>query len=272
MKNAPRGFARRGLATLRTFVNPSEPPAPLDVIYCATRPEDLDHCERSVRSLLRHEPVARITVYTLREHLALDWGPEVSFAAVEHPIHGFLDKLIAINQFRGPRCLFLDCDTYVTDRLRDLYSLLDSFELCAVHAPNRWTKRIDGIPDCFPELNTGVLLLRRTRKVRRLLRRWRDAFERSQAAGEAIPSMDQPSFREELFHSTIRFYVIPPECNFRFTMGQSAGSKVKILHGYGHGLDEIEKEVNSNEGGPYNGGFRNRYYRWTEAGSTRIEE
>jgi hypothetical protein len=75
----------------------------------------------------------------------------------------------------------LDTDTYCLHAFPEVFDLLDRFDLAAAHEAGgiatRWVdaRRSSGrptMPECFPELNTGVIAFRRGANVLKLLERW----------------------------------------------------------------------------------------------------
>jgi hypothetical protein len=136
------------------------------------------------------------------------------------------------------RTLFLDTDTRVLDRIDELFELLDAFDLGVAHAPNRLYFG-DGeypgerdypsdLPESFPELNTGVMVYKRTSSsVQSLFRAWRDQYE---AMKEVGATRDQISFREVLYDSDVRMTVLPPEYNCRSEFPVYLEGAVKIDH------------------------------------------
>ncbi|WP_298492794.1 putative nucleotide-diphospho-sugar transferase [uncultured Maritimibacter sp.] len=178
------------------------------VIYVATGPDYRDLAQASARSLRHHEPQLAIDLFTD----APDTIASGLFDAV-HPIEEPHDrsKLDCMAFTRFERTLFLDCDTLVVNRLGDLFDLLDRFDLAAAHDVRRTSDLIrqgqrHATPYAFPQLNSGVLLYRMTQATRAFLSEWRARY----TAGR-----DQPIFKDLLWETDIRFYVLPPEFNLR---------------------------------------------------------
>ncbi len=154
--------------------------------------------------------------------------------------------------------LFLDSDTYVCSDLDDLFALLEVFDLAAVHAPTRAMHEVDGVPDSFPELNSGVILFRRCAAVDALFSKWAGLFARNldrlqrdeirwlRPAHEQVHVLgDQGAFREALCRSEVRIATLPPEYNCRFTTPGFVDGPVKILHGRGVDLSEVAARINA---------------------------
>jgi len=77
------------------------------------------------------------------------------------------------------------------------------------------------IPYAFAEVNTGVLLYRRSPATAAFFDLWRTTFY---ANFEATRGQDQASFRVALWQSDLRFFVLPFEYNVR---PQSIRNKVR---------------------------------------------
>jgi hypothetical protein len=230
-------------------------------LYVATRPRFLGEAVESLRSLWRHEPSMPVTMYIdPRDRARLrGWGiPEPLHPdlldIVDHPepTHSWADKpraLIDHTPLRE-RALLLDSDTRVCDAIRDVFALLDAFELAAAHAPVRLGPGQPAsirtrAPAAFPELNTGVLAYRKTSGVADLFTRWWSLHEEVLRSGTHRGIGDQATFRVALYESNVRFAVLPTEFNCRFTIPTSVQGRVRILHGRAPDLERVEREINA---------------------------
>ena len=178
------------------------------VIYVAQGAGYLDLAQRSARSLRALNPGHAIDLFT-------DLAPEPDlFDRVEAIPAGPTAKLASLPCSRFDRTLYLDCDTLCLAPLGDLFDVLERFELAVAHDVRRtWSLIREGtgerVPYAFPQMNCGVLLYRRSEAMATFLRDWQVTYL---AAGSA---RDQPSFRDVLWRSDLRFYVLPPEFNLR---------------------------------------------------------
>lgn len=178
------------------------------VIYVAQGAGYLDLAERSARSLKALNPGLAIDLFT-------DLAPDTGLFDRVAPIpDGPSPKLASLGASRFVQTLYLDCDTLCLAPLGDLFDVLDRFELAVAHDVRRTSDLIrtgtgEKVPYAFPQMNCGVLLYRRSEPVARFLAEWQAAY---QAAGL---DRDQPSFRDVLWRSDLRFYVLPPEFNLR---------------------------------------------------------
>ena len=126
------------------------------------------------------------------------------------------------------RTLFLDVDTYAAGDLSELFTLLDAFDVAAAQAPISVSFPLDGVPDAFPELNTGVIAFRRADNVTRFLQAWLAEYDRWRRTRRISP----PSVGG-LLDEGVRLAVLPPEFNLRFWMAGYHNQPVRILHGWG---------------------------------------
>ena len=182
------------------------------VIYVATGPEYLDLARASCESLKAHEPGLAADLFTDRPDLALG-GP---FDQV-HPVPRVHDraKLDCLPLTRFERTLFLDSDTLVLRAFGDLFDLLDRFECAIAHDVRRASDLIragqrETTPYAFPQMNSGVLLYRRSAAMWRFLAEWAARFHDSPDVRR-----DQVILKDLLWSSDLRFYVLPPEFNLR---------------------------------------------------------
>lgn len=181
------------------------------VIYVATGPDYRDLALQSARSLRQVEPELPVDLFTD----APDAVPPGVFDAV-HPVENphRRSKLDCMGQTRFERTLYLDCDTLVTAPLGDLFNLLDRFEMALAHDVRRASDLIrEGFeqvtPYAFPQMNSGVLLYRRSDRVLEFLRDWARRF------AESGVTRDQVILKDMLWQGDLAFYVLPPEFNLR---------------------------------------------------------
>lgn len=149
--------------------------------------------------------------------------------------------------------LALDTDITLCDSIADLFTLLERFHLAVPHAPYRLENMglpfplpdflADGVPDCFPGMNTGMLLFRRIPEVQDLLTEWYRYHERLTALLPSAPQ--QPGFRTALYRSNLRFSIIPEEYHCRFVFPFKVCGKVKALHGRHPDMDAVIGRINS---------------------------
>ena len=153
-----------------------------------------------------------------------------------------IDKVRNISLSPFERTILLDSDTYYLQPFPELFDLLDHFQLAAAFDISRFSERwessigrhvfiqTDGVPECFIELNTGVIAFRREPEVLQVFEQWLKACLDTRRA--AIPyGQDQPAFRKVIYNSGLRIATLPSEYCFRLHTPDFARTAVKILHG-----------------------------------------
>ena len=179
------------------------------VIYVARGAGYLDLARASAESLRAQEPDLPIDLYTDQPDAG---GPFDRILPI--PESGSRDKITCMQGSRFARTLFLDCDTLVVQPLGDIWGLMDRFDLALCHDVRRTSAlirqgwRID-TPYAFPQMNSGVMLYRRSDAMLAFLRDWAAAYVLAGAG------RDQVTLRDLLWSSDLRFYVLPPEFNLR---------------------------------------------------------
>lgn len=146
--------------------------------------------------------------------------------------------------------MYLDSDTWICQPCLEMFDLLDHFDLCLGHEPQRdaipsaW-----GTPAAFSALGLGVNLFNNTPDVRALLHAWLELYEQD---WRLYGNNDQAALRDELFLAgqAVPWYVLPPEYCLRFDFGAWVVGRVRILHGRVGGdsakeLEPVAREINS---------------------------
>ncbi|SIT74336.1 hypothetical protein SAMN05421665_0032 [Yoonia rosea] len=196
----------------------------------------------SARSVRKHSPNLLIDIYT-------DSPSEIPDGLFDM-VHLIADphrrsKVDYMAKTRFDRSLYLDTDTRVVTDISNMFDLLDRFDLAIAHAHERNKKGNLGgwrctIPDNFPQLNSGVMVYRRTPVVINMLSDWQAAFH---TAGF---NKDQVTLRELLWLSDLRIYILPPEYNVRYAkyikVWAPNEAEPKILHfaSYHHEVGVIQ--------------------------------
>lgn len=181
------------------------------VIYVATGPDYRALAEASAQSLRAVEPGLAVDLFTD--------DPEAAQPGLFDTVHRIDDphprsKLDCMGATRFARTLFLDADTLVLAPLGDLFDVLERFELALAHDVRRASALIRAghevaTPYAVPQLNSGVILYRRSPVMLAFLAEWARRF--AESGGER----DQPVLRDMLWQGDIRFWVLPPEFNLR---------------------------------------------------------
>ena len=143
----------------------------------------------------------------------------------DDPKYGWSDKPNLIKRTPFDKTLYFDTDVYITEEVTEIFDLVDEYNIALAHEPARVTAKIESVPDCFPEFNTGVFGFNNNSETQRLLREWNEIYQ------SRDETEDQPSLRKAVFESDISFSVLPPEYNCRWQLGGHVSGRVKVFHG-----------------------------------------
>ncbi|HRO11160.1 putative nucleotide-diphospho-sugar transferase [Amaricoccus sp.] len=124
----------------------------------------------------------------------------------------FRSRIDAMARTRFERTLHLDADVLAVADLRDVFELLDRFDVALAHDQRRNSPAANAVwrrplPGAFPQFNGGVIAYRRTPEVLAFLAAWAEALRASGL------KRDQPVLRELLWESDLRIATLPPEYN-----------------------------------------------------------
>lgn len=205
------------------------------VIYIATGSKHINLALRSARSVRSTNPQIPIHLFANGKQQGFQFdinpGPLTSWEEIPEPHRRSKVDYMAKTPF--DETLYLDTDTRVLCDLRDLFSLLEKFDIALAHAHKREipakqkTIRIS-TPNAFPQFNSGVFLYRRNTKTEHLFEQWQEWFYKSN-----LPT-DQNTLKEALWNSNIRIATLPPEYNVRFLkyllIWRKDEAQPKILH------------------------------------------
>lgn len=212
------------------------------VIYVATGERYAHEVIISARSLRHQMPRLPITIFT-NESLS----DTSIFNRVEPVPANFSPKVVKIAcLLRTPykHTLYLDVDTFVYTTFPELFKLLDRFDVAAATSPQRIKRPTRRIPNCFPEMNAGVILYKLSKGTQNLLREWQRLYERQ---GKRAGAQDEPPFRQALYESKIQLAPLPPEYNCRIAYPNCVNGIVKIVHGRSDNLEQIAHDINQRE-------------------------
>jgi hypothetical protein len=202
------------------------------VLYVATGARYLEEAAAAARAGRPHGNGRPVAVVTDDVDAALATACFDQCLPHPDPRRSYRDKIPGLLDLPFERTLFLDCDARLIAPADGLFALLEHHDLAAAHAPVRLPSgwRDASAPVFFPELNSGVILLRRGPKQQSLVRRWLDLYD------EVGQAWDQATLRAavwELLPAGLRACVLPPEANLRTTKPWIAGKglPVTVVHG-----------------------------------------
>jgi len=176
-------------------------------IFATTGKDYTELAERAARSVKESCPGLEVDLFT---------DQQVQMPVFDR-IHQLDDpwrrsKMDAMLLSRFDRTLYLDADLFVIADIRDVFEVLDRFDMAMVqdqylnggHAQTIWRKPF---PNAFPHFNGGVVAFRRSPEVIELIKSW------SVAVRENDLKRDQPVLRELVWDSDLRVATLPPEYN-----------------------------------------------------------
>lgn len=198
------------------------------VIFVATD----DYARAAVEaaaSIRKHCPGLGIQLFTNQRDIPTGIFDEVS--TIKNPHMRSKVDYLTLAPFE--RTLYLDTDIRIVEDIREMFTLLDRFDLAFAHAQARnqpstnelWRCRI---PEAFPQMNSGVILYRNSPKVLQLFNEWSAVYK------DAGFKKDQVTLRELLWLSDLRIATLPPEYNLRskkyIKVWAPKEARPKILH------------------------------------------
>ena len=175
---------------------------------------------QSVRDTMPDVPIA----------IATDVEPEFDFDHVidiPDPKHGFVDQINNLHRSPFDQTIHFDTDIYVGSDVSDLFELLNQFDIAVAHNHNREVYDPPGVPDSFPEYNTGVVAYQNDSDLRDFTRAWKENYE---SLVREDNTQNQPSFRKTLYESDLRIATLPPEYNCMVRYPGHVRNEVKIAH------------------------------------------
>jgi Nucleotide-diphospho-sugar transferase len=223
------------------------------VIYVATGQQYIQEALISAYSLKEKMPNLKTTIFSDE---ALTDKCFDNCVVIESTGNGYLDKIVGMLKSPYTDTLFLDSDTYICDDFSELFTLLDKYDIGAIHAEHRAGKNQLGdsysyqdLQDedgkfIFPMYNAGVILYRQSPQVSQFFNEWFSLADR-QMKEKGLYFTDQPAFQALLHQSNLREVILTPEYNCRFIFPVCISGIVKILHGRHPDLPALAKEINS---------------------------
>lgn len=227
------------------------------VIYVATGKTFIKEACESAASLKEKMPDLPITIFC-NQDLQSDYFEQI--VIIKEPQNSSMDKICQMYNSPYDYTLYLDTDTYICDDISELFTLLDRFDIAATHAPIRIAPKdfrtwqdteIKGVPESFPEFNTGVILFKKSTSVEKFFSDWltfyKKYLEKQKQLTEPVVR-DQPTFREGVYKSDLRIATLTPEYNCRFVFPVFINRKVKIMHGRHPNLPALARFINKKTG------------------------
>lgn len=196
-------------------------------MYVATGDNYRAECKRSAASVKAAMPDIPITVFSDTEFDS----PQVdTIVRLDEPKYGSSDVIASMASTPYERTIYLDTDTYVETAIDEVFRMLERFDLAVVIDPIRAQHRPSpdpGVPDNFPEYNSGVVGFRRSDPVDEFFETWKRLYQ-----AEPDRTADQPAFRDAIYRTPVNVVTLPFEYNCLYDVfpGYLYGD-VKVFHG-----------------------------------------
>jgi hypothetical protein len=161
------------------------------------------------------------------------------------------DKIASMLRTPFEETIYLDCDCAVIAPITGLFDLLERYDLAAAHAPGYRGAVDPAVPQAFYEVNTGVVVYKRSDSVCELLARWLQTYlawltaPPFPGADGLILGQDQPAFRRCLWQSAVAPYILGPEYNWRPFQPSFLCGRAKIIHNFSDDYDALARRVNA---------------------------
>jgi hypothetical protein len=197
----------------------------IGILFIATGEKYVKAGIKAANSVLKYCPDLPIHLYTdLRCHETFfkkSTFPFTTIGIIENPHSRSKTEYLAHTPY--DHTLYLDTDTSLNADIRDVFRVLERFDIAMAHAQHRGAGNLKpwrvALPDAFPEFNSGVVLFRSTPAVIKFLDDWGKHFKTDWIeAGRRNAQLehDQTSLRELLWLSDLRIATLPPEYNVRY--------------------------------------------------------
>jgi hypothetical protein len=222
-------------------------------LYCCFSEGYVDEAMSSIKTLLKHNPGAKVSLVTTSE-AKIYLNNKYKNIKIDHIICDSIDnepncffrtKLFEFTPYE--KTIALDSDTYILGQISNLFDLLDTFDLVMVpdDATNSARGTILGLKGGYSALgyyNCGFIMYRKSDNTQKLFQAWKKEF----LDLEELEGADQGPLLRALVKTDLRFITLPKEYNMRLTKKcVTVVGKVKIIHGRVKNIDRFEKKINN---------------------------
>lgn len=199
-------------------------------LYVANGSKFIDEALISLKSLRRFnsEPVALICTPDLyQKNLEEKFDKIITVPEMERQL--YLAKIIGLQHTPFDKTIFLDADTFITDKISELFGLLEIMDFATTAEQKIHTSKKKDIPfrNFFPEFNTGVIVFKNNSVMQKIFEDWLDyCLSISLKA-------DMPGLREAVIKNfkEVHFSILPDCYNEHgFATMLILYNKVKIIH------------------------------------------
>jgi len=200
------------------------------VIYYAVGEKYLTEATESAESLKSNNNI-HVTLFT-------DQNPESNIfdnvIEVESKGSPFLDRIKCFLQSPYEKTLYMDTDTIVAGDIGPIFEMLNRFDIVARLDPFRNTagehwgddQTNINVPQAFPEYQCGVFGYRDADCIKDLFIMWEERYS------EVVETdlIDQPFFREAVYHTDVHIGTLPSEYNLLVNNMNCLQNEAVIFH------------------------------------------
>ena len=182
-------------------------PKTIGVIFATTGKGYTELAEHAAHSVKKNCPGLKVDLFT-DQPVEMPVFDRVH--QLEDPWHRSKMDAMALSRF--DKTLYLDADLLVIADIRDVFEVLDRFDMAMAHDPIRNGERCNTfwrkpLPNAVPQFNGGVVAFRRRPEVIDLIKNW------STVVRENDFQKDQPVLRELVWDRDLRIATLPLEYN-----------------------------------------------------------
>jgi hypothetical protein len=183
---------------------------------------DVRQAARQVKEVMPNVPISIVTDKDLDDQLF----DEVIVDRAEFETS---DKPSVLQRTPYDRTIFLDTDIHLHSMIDELFDILNEFDLALVrdhmecNVPSTDQGSTDGVPEAFPELNSGVIAYVDCPEVIEFFKDW-------ERRCHSDHDYDQRSLRPALYHSDVRLTMLPPRYNCLYSVVGCVNGEVKAFH------------------------------------------
>lgn len=217
------------------------------IVYSATGARYIAEAIVSAGSSLRFNNVPHI-IYC--DDVLVQPRSDIQFEHFASCGNGYLDKIGNMARTPFEQTIFLDSDTYVLDRIDELFDLLRRFDIAAAQVSG-YTKCADsGQSEAYYDFNSGIIAYRSTEAVKAFFANWRqlcaDWFR--SPPFPLVANRDQAALRRALWDSALSLHTLSPEYNYRSVFPGRLVGKAKIIHGRSKNYEKLAAHLNTKSG------------------------
>src|SRR5690606_39040574 len=144
-------------------------------LYVANRQKFVNEALISVKSLKRfnREPVCLICTAALNtEEVQKAFDSVIEMEELIN--HTYLSKVVGMQNSPWDHTIFLDSDTFITDKISELFEILELVDFATTLEQKLHTTNIKDLnyKNIFPEFNTGVIVYRKNSVMEKVLADW----------------------------------------------------------------------------------------------------